>query len=194
MKSSEITLRRIFRSLGPGVTTGAADDDPSGVATYSIAGAQLGTTLLWTAWLTWPMMAAVQMLCARIGMVTGIGLAGALRAKFPRWVVGVMALALLIANTINIVAFVCRVVWCRHLHRDHPAALSPDCPCAEVAGAGAVRLRRYGIHGQARLGLRDEGVRHSLLAKFACDLGNSSGNTGDYHQSLPVFLAGRAGG
>jgi NRAMP (natural resistance-associated macrophage protein)-like metal ion transporter len=102
MKSSEITLRRIFRSLGPGVTTGAADDDPSGVATYSIAGAQLGTTLLWTAWLTWPMMAAVQMLCARIGMVTGIGLAGALRAKFPRWVVGVMALALLIANTINI--------------------------------------------------------------------------------------------
>lgn len=101
-KSSKITLRRIYRSLGPGVTTGAADDDPSGVATYSIAGAQLGTTLLWTAWLTWPLMAAVQMICARIGMVTGIGLAGALRAKFPRWVVGVMALALLIANTINI--------------------------------------------------------------------------------------------
>jgi Mn2+/Fe2+ NRAMP family transporter len=101
-KASKITLRRIFRALGPGVTTGAADDDPSGVATYSIAGAQLGTTLLWTAWLTWPLMAAVQMICARIGMVTGVGLAGALRAKFPRWVVGVMALALLIANTINI--------------------------------------------------------------------------------------------
>lgn len=98
----KITLGRVLRSLGPGVTAGAADDDPSGVATYSIAGAQLGTTLLWTAWLTWPLMAAVQMICARIGMVTGIGLAGALRAKFPRWVVGVMALALLIANTINI--------------------------------------------------------------------------------------------
>lgn len=96
------TLRRIVRSLGPGVTTGAADDDPSGVATYSIAGAQLGTSLLWTAWLTWPLMAAVQMLCARIGMVTGMGLAGALRAKFPRWVVGLMSLALLAANTINI--------------------------------------------------------------------------------------------
>lgn len=95
-------LRRIFRSLGPGVTTGAADDDPSGVATYSIAGAQLGNSLLWTAWLTWPLMAAVQMTCARIGMVTGMGLAGALRAKFPRWVVGLMSLALLAANTINI--------------------------------------------------------------------------------------------
>jgi Mn2+/Fe2+ NRAMP family transporter len=101
-RSSKITLGRIFRSLGPGLTTGAADDDPSGVATYSIAGAQLGTTLLWTAWLTWPLMAAVQMLCARIGMVTGIGFAGALRAKFPRWVVGIVALALLIANIINI--------------------------------------------------------------------------------------------
>jgi NRAMP (natural resistance-associated macrophage protein)-like metal ion transporter len=97
-----VTLRRIFRSLGPGITTGAADDDPSGVATYSIAGAQLGTSLLWTAWLTWPLMAAVQMVCARIGMVTGMGLAGALRAKFPRWVVGLMSLALLAANTINI--------------------------------------------------------------------------------------------
>ena len=100
--NSPMTLRRILRSLGPGVTTGAADDDPSGVATYSIAGAQLGTSLLWTAWLTWPLMAAVQMICARIGMVTGMGLAGAFRAKFPRWVVGVLALALLIANTINI--------------------------------------------------------------------------------------------
>ena len=91
-----------MRALGPGVTTGAADDDPSGVATYSIAGAQLGTTLLWTAWLTWPLMAAVQMMCARIGMVTGMGLAGAFRAKFPRWIVAVISLALLLANTINI--------------------------------------------------------------------------------------------
>ena len=102
MKESPITLRRVLGALGPGVTTGAADDDPSGVATYSIAGAQLGTSLLWTAWLTWPLMAAVQMVCARIGMVTGMGLAGAFRAKFPRWVVGGLALALLIANTINI--------------------------------------------------------------------------------------------
>ena len=101
-KRKPMTWRRITSALGPGVTAGAADDDPSGVATYSITGAQLGTSLLWTAWLTWPLMAAVQMLCARIGMVTGMGLAGAFRAKFPRWVVGTLALALLVANTINI--------------------------------------------------------------------------------------------
>ena len=95
-------LRRFLSVLGPGVITGAADDDPSGIATYSIAGAQLGTTLLWTAWLTWPLMAAVQMMCARIGMVTGKGLAGALRKRFPRWSLVLVSIALLAANTINI--------------------------------------------------------------------------------------------
>jgi Mn2+/Fe2+ NRAMP family transporter len=63
-----------WRALGPGVITGAADDDPSGIATYSVAGAQYGTSLLWTALVTWPLMAAVQTMCARIGMVTGRGL------------------------------------------------------------------------------------------------------------------------
>ncbi len=95
-------LRRFFGSLGPGVITGAADDDPSGIATYSVTGAQLGTSLLWTALITWPFMATVQMMCARIGMVTGQGLAGALRKRFPRWMLVVAAIALLIANTINI--------------------------------------------------------------------------------------------
>ena len=91
-----------MRALGPGLITGAADDDPSGIATYSLAGAQLGTGLLWTALLTWPLMAAVQSMCARIGMVTGRGLMGALRRKFPRRVLGAAAAALLVANTINI--------------------------------------------------------------------------------------------
>ena len=95
-------IRRIWRALGPGVITGAADDDPSGIATYSIAGAQLGTTLLWTALITWPLMASVQAMCARIGMVTGRGLASALRSKFPRPVMAVACAALFIANTINI--------------------------------------------------------------------------------------------
>ena len=95
-------VRRFVSVLGPGLVSGAADDDPSGIATYSIAGAQLGTALLWTAWLTFPLMAAVQMMCARIGMVTGKGLAGALRQKFPRWSLVVVCLALLAANTINI--------------------------------------------------------------------------------------------
>ncbi len=95
-------IRRYLAALGPGLITGAADDDPSGIATYSIAGAQLGTSLLWTAFLTWPLMAAVQMMCARIGMVSGYGLARALRRKFPRPVVACAALALLAANTVNI--------------------------------------------------------------------------------------------
>ena len=95
-------LRRFFSNLGPGVVTGAADDDPSGIATYSIAGAQFGTSLLWTAWLTWPLMAAVQMACARIGMFTGQGLAGALRQKYPRWALVLAATALFVANTINV--------------------------------------------------------------------------------------------
>jgi len=84
------------------VITGAADDDPSGIATYSVAGAQFGTRLLWTAALTWPLMAAVQMMCARIGKVTGKGLAGNLKARFPAWLLYVFIIALLVANTINI--------------------------------------------------------------------------------------------
>ena len=95
-------VRRFFSLLGPGLITGAADDDPSGVATYTIAGAQLGTSLLWTAFITWPLMGCVQFMCARIGMVTGLGLAGALRRKIPRWMLIVAALALFGANSINI--------------------------------------------------------------------------------------------
>jgi NRAMP (natural resistance-associated macrophage protein)-like metal ion transporter len=97
-------IRSLLRSLGPGIITGAADDDPSGIATYSVAGAQLGTKLLWTALLTWPLMAAVQMMCARIGKVTGQGLAGNLSKRFPRWLLLVLVIALLGANTINIAA------------------------------------------------------------------------------------------
>jgi NRAMP (natural resistance-associated macrophage protein)-like metal ion transporter len=95
-------LRQLIFAIGPGVITGAADDDPSGIATYSLAGAQFGTTMLWTAALTWPLMAPVQMMCARIGMVTGAGLAAALRKKLPRAVVGFAAFALLFANTLNV--------------------------------------------------------------------------------------------
>ena len=91
-----------MKSIGPGIVSGAADDDPSGIATYSIAGAQFGLGFLWTAFLTWPLMAAVQTMCARIGMVTGEGLMSAFRSKFPRSVLVIVAAALFIANTINI--------------------------------------------------------------------------------------------
>src|SRR6266513_223314 len=95
-------VRRFFSVLGPGFITGAADDDPSGIATYSIAGAQLGTSLLWTALATWPLMAAVQMMCARVGMVTGMGLIGALNKRFPKWLLVPGVFGLLVANTINV--------------------------------------------------------------------------------------------
>jgi NRAMP (natural resistance-associated macrophage protein)-like metal ion transporter len=97
-------LQRLAKAIGPGVITGAADDDPSGIATYSVAGAQLGTKLLWTALLTWPLMAAVQMMCARIGKVTGQGLGANFKQRFPRWLLLTFVIALLAANTINIAA------------------------------------------------------------------------------------------
>ena len=95
-------VRRFFSALGPGLITGAADDDPSGVTTYSVAGARLGTSLLWTAAITWPLMATVQMMCARIGMVTGQGLAGTMRKKLPTSLIILFSILLLAANTINI--------------------------------------------------------------------------------------------
>jgi NRAMP (natural resistance-associated macrophage protein)-like metal ion transporter len=101
-KESRNFIVRFFSTLGPGLITGAADDDPSGIATYSIAGAQLGTALLWTAFITWPLMAAVQFMCARIGLVTGQGLGAAFGRKFPRPVIILASLALLAANTINV--------------------------------------------------------------------------------------------
>ncbi len=97
-------VRSLLKSIGPGVITGAADDDPSGIATYSVAGAQFGTNLLWTALITWPLMAAVQVMCARIGKVTGQGLAANFKQRFPRWLLLVFIAALLAANTVNIAA------------------------------------------------------------------------------------------
>ena len=95
-------VRRFFSLLGPGLITGAADDDPSGATTYSIAGAQMGTSLLWTALVTWPFMACVQFMCARVGMVTGKGLGSALGEKFPRWLLILASVGLLAANSINV--------------------------------------------------------------------------------------------
>ncbi len=94
--------REYWESLGPGLTTGASDDDPSGIATYSQTGAQYGFQLLWLAAFTFPLMAMVQEMCARIGLVTGQGLAGNIRDYFPRWVLYICTVLLLIANTLNI--------------------------------------------------------------------------------------------
>ncbi len=96
------TLRSYWHSLGPGLTTGASDDDPSGIATYSQTGAQHGYGFLWLAAFTFPLMAVVQEMCARIGMVTGRGLAGNIRIHFSRKVLIFCTILLFIANTLNI--------------------------------------------------------------------------------------------
>jgi Mn2+/Fe2+ NRAMP family transporter len=93
---------RLLRYLGPGLITGASDDDPSGIATYSQAGAQFGFALGWTMIVTWPLMVSIQLISARIGRTTGHGIAGNLRRYCPNWLlIGILSL-LLIANTINI--------------------------------------------------------------------------------------------
>jgi NRAMP (natural resistance-associated macrophage protein)-like metal ion transporter len=90
--------------LGPGLVAGAADDDPSGIATYSQAGARFGFGLLWTVVLTYPFMVAIQVVGARIGRATGAGIVANLRTLFPRWVIVWIVFLLLAANTINIAA------------------------------------------------------------------------------------------
>lgn len=95
-------FRDLLKKVGPGVVTGAADDDPSGIATYSQAGAQFGLNMLWTVVLTWPLMVAVQSVSARIGRVTGHGLAYNFAKVFPRRFVGLLVGLLFIANTVNI--------------------------------------------------------------------------------------------
>jgi NRAMP (natural resistance-associated macrophage protein)-like metal ion transporter len=96
--------RRWFRRLGPGLITGAADDDPSGIATYSQAGAQFGYQLGWTVVLTYPLMVGIQMVSARMGRVTGHGLASNIRRHFPRPVLYAIVAMLVVANTINVAA------------------------------------------------------------------------------------------
>lgn len=91
-----------WNTLGPGLTTGASDDDPSGIATYSQAGARFGFTFLWLAPFTFPLMAVVQEMCARIGLVTGQGLAANIRRHFPKGALYACAALLLIANAFNI--------------------------------------------------------------------------------------------
>ncbi len=93
-----------LKSLGPGLITGAADDDPSGIATYSQAGAQLGFNALWTLVLTYPFMVGIQLVSARIGRVTGVGLAANIRRAYPPWLLYAVVALLLAANVINIAA------------------------------------------------------------------------------------------
>src|ERR1700761_4998000 len=98
-ESESSSFKEICKSLCPGLITGASDDDPSGIVTYSIAGAAFGYATLWTALITFPLMAGVQLICARIGLVYGCGLAAVMRKSFPKKLVYFAIISLLIANT-----------------------------------------------------------------------------------------------
>ncbi|MBV8149065.1 MAG: divalent metal cation transporter [Candidatus Eremiobacteraeota bacterium] len=95
-------VTRFFQVLGPGLITGAADDDPSGISTYSVAGASGGFSMLWLALISTPMMAVVQGMCARISMVSGEGLAAVMRKQLPKSALYALALLVVVANTFNV--------------------------------------------------------------------------------------------
>jgi NRAMP (natural resistance-associated macrophage protein)-like metal ion transporter len=97
-------LEIFFADLGPGLITGCADDDPSGISTYSMTGASFGYGLLWTALISLPLMVVLQIMCGRLGMVTGRGLAGVVRRRYSKWVLWGACSLLLLANVINIAA------------------------------------------------------------------------------------------
>jgi NRAMP (natural resistance-associated macrophage protein)-like metal ion transporter len=101
LKKEKNPIKRFFKMLGPGLITGASDDDPSGIGTYAQSGAALGYAPLWLAWLTFPMMWTIQFICAKIGMVTGMGLAGVLQKHYSRKLLYLVVAGLTIANTIN---------------------------------------------------------------------------------------------
>lgn len=101
-RSGQQGFGRFLRILGPGIVTGAADDDPSGIATYSQAGAQFGFAMPWVMLVTYPLMTAVQEACARIGAVTGKGLAAVIRENYPKWILYPVVILVVLANVLNI--------------------------------------------------------------------------------------------
>ena len=103
-KGKDVRTEAWLKKLGPGLITGAADDDPSGIATYSQAGAQFGFSMLWTVLLTYPLMVGIQVVSAKIGRVSGHGLATNIRQHYPARLLYVIVGLLLVANTINIAA------------------------------------------------------------------------------------------
>jgi len=108
-------LKRILKVLGPGLITGSSDDDPSGIATYSQAGAKFGLTTLWTALITFPLMASIQEMCARIGIVTSVGLTTTLKKHYPKWLLYVMVVISIPAIILNIGADIAGMAAVSHM-------------------------------------------------------------------------------
>ena len=147
---------KLLQILGPGLITGAADDDPSGIATYSQVGYQFGYGLTWTLLFSYPLMCAIQEIAARIGRVTGAGIAGNLRKYYPAWLLNSIVALLIVANTINIGCADLGAMWARRAQAAGSAARScfmsrcsplprpcsksscairATCPCAQMADA-----------------------------------------------------------
>src|SRR3954452_15646103 len=103
-QAKPFVFKDFLKALGPGLITGASDDDPSGIGTYSQAGAQLGYGIGWTMLLSFPLMAAIQEISARVGRVTGHGISGNVCRNYPAWVLYAVVALLFTANTINIAA------------------------------------------------------------------------------------------
>jgi hypothetical protein len=166
--------------LGPGLVTGAADDDPSGIATYSQAGAQFGYGLLWTLVFTYPLMVGIQLISARIGRVSGHGLATNIRRHYPKWLLYAIVSLLVVANTINIAADISAMAdalrlivgGSTHLYVAHLGTSGLCCNCLRGQGAMgrspepdvcAAYLMETGVHHHDRCGFRHHDQSVSVL-------------------------------
>ena len=200
-----------FSDLGPGLITGCADDDPSGISTYSITGAAFGYGLLWTALISFPLMVAVQMMCGRLGMVTGRGLAGVIRRRYSKWILWGACALLIVANVVNIAADlggmadatrmitgVNALVWTPLLYGAIVGLLvlfvvPSDRTHLQMADAGAAGLRHHRLLRVCRLApgaARHAGASRGLVARLCRGAG---GDSRHHHLSLSVLLAGLAG-
>ena len=191
--------------------TGAADDDPSGISTYSVTGAAFGYSLLWTAIFSFPLMAAVQIMCARLGMVTGLGLAGVIRVRYPRWILWSACALLIIANVVNIAAdlggmadVMQLLTGVRSFYWKPAYALLLVCLLFWTSYRLIARIFKwltlalFAYIAAAFFAHPDwpAVVRATLLPTCAVDrhvLGDTGRHPGNYHLALPVLLAGRAG-
>ena len=211
-KSPRRRANILLRLLGPGLVTGAADDDPSGIATYSQAGAQFGYGLLWTVFLTTPFMIAIQLVSAHIGRVTGKGIVANVKDFAPRWVVVSLVSLLVLANTFNIAADLAAMgealsLVIGGLNREHAlifAAISvllqvfvryrALCARPEVSDPGSVPIRGHCLHGAHSVGrsvrARDLAGRRGQSRLFV----HGRRGARDDHQSLPLLLASIPGG
>ena len=169
-----LTLKdKVLRVLGPGLITGASDDDPSGIATYSQAGAQFGFSITWTLLFTYPFMAAIQEISGRIGRITGQGIAANLRQHYPNWLLQSIVALVLIANTINIVRpsfeqFAGRMVPPRLLVLNSHSRVGNT---AERNSAGHIEVAHLGNLDSHIATVRSPAVRNSVADSPAANLG-----------------------